>query len=46
MACGVRPFGRGYVEQIVSSEIAEFLAHTRNSQAAPIELALRALFNP
>lgn len=38
--------GGGYIEQIVNAEIAEFLARTRNAQAAPIELTLRARFNP
>ncbi|MEY9363665.1 ABC-2 type transport system permease protein [Bradyrhizobium yuanmingense] len=38
--------GGGYIEQIVSAEIAEFLARTRNAQTAPIELTLRARFNP
>ena len=38
--------GGGYVEQIVSSEISEFLARNRIAQSPPIDLALRARFNP
>ena len=38
--------GSAYVDQIVSAEIAEFLARSRQAQAPPIDLALRARFNP
>jgi ABC-2 type transport system permease protein len=38
--------GGGYIEQIVSSEISAFLARNRIAQSPPIDLALRARYNP
>lgn len=38
--------GGGYVQQIVSSEISEFLLRYRTSAVPPVELTLRARFNP
>lgn len=38
--------GGGYVQQIVSSEVEEFLDHHRAPAAVPVELTLRARFNP
>ncbi|AYG61628.1 ABC transporter permease [Rhizobium jaguaris] len=37
--------GGGYVQSIVSSEVAEFLNRYRGTNAAPVDLALRARFN-
>jgi ABC-2 type transport system permease protein len=38
--------GNSYVQQIISGEINEFLSRHRASQALPVELSLRARFNP
>jgi ABC-2 type transport system permease protein len=38
--------GSGYVQSIVSGEIDAFLRRYRGSVAAPVDLALRARFNP
>jgi len=38
--------GGGYVQSIVSGEVAEFLSRHRSATAVPVELALRARFNP
>ncbi|MFV0332988.1 MAG: ABC transporter permease [Tropicimonas sp.] len=38
--------GSGYVQQIVSAELAEFMARHRAAEALPVELVLRARYNP
>ncbi|MFA7667317.1 MAG: ABC transporter permease [Burkholderiaceae bacterium] len=38
--------GSGYIQQIVMGEIDEFVQRQRASTVAPVELALRARFNP
>jgi ABC-2 type transport system permease protein len=38
--------GGGYVQRIVSSEVSEFLLRYRASSAPPVDLVLRARFNP
>lgn len=38
--------GGGYIQQIVQGEAAEFMAGTRTSATTPVDLALRARFNP
>jgi len=38
--------GNSYIQQIVSEEVADFLAGYRGQSAAPVELALRIRFNP
>ena len=38
--------GSGYVQQIVLGEVNEFVQRTRGSNAQPVDLALRARFNP
>lgn len=38
--------GGGYVQSIVSGEVDEFLAHDRTQTRLPVELDLRARFNP
>jgi ABC-2 type transport system permease protein len=38
--------GSGAVQQIVSAEVAEFLQGHRGGTSSPVELALRARFNP
>lgn len=38
--------GGGYVQSIVTSEITEFLARHRAVQTLPVDLVLRARFNP
>ncbi len=38
--------GSGYIQQIVSAEVTEFLDRHRGATALPVELALRARFNP
>lgn len=38
--------GSAYVQTIVSEEIQAFLAHRRETPRLPVELALRARFNP
>ncbi len=38
--------GSGYIQTIVNEEVSEFLARYRSAAPLPIELALRARFNP
>lgn len=38
--------GNGYIQEIVQGEIAGFIQRYRGSAAQPVELALRARFNP
>ncbi|WP_150613777.1 ABC transporter permease [Pandoraea terrigena] len=38
--------GSGYVQQIVSAEVREFLQRYRSNPALPVDLALRVRFNP
>lgn len=38
--------GNGYIQQVVMGEINEFVQHYRPSQALPVDLTLRARFNP
>ncbi|MCO7556722.1 ABC transporter permease [Metapseudomonas otitidis] len=38
--------GAGYVQNIISTEVNEFVARHRGQQAKPVELEMRTLFNP
>lgn len=38
--------GSGYIQQIVMGEVNEFLSHYRAQPTSPVELELRARFNP
>lgn len=38
--------GSGYVQQIVTAEVAEYLARHRGETEMPVELSLRSRFNP
>lgn len=38
--------GNGYIQQIVMSEVNEFVARNRTQTVLPVDLALRARFNP
>ncbi|MBP6563577.1 MAG: ABC transporter permease [Neisseriaceae bacterium] len=38
--------GNGYIQQIVMGEVNEFMARHRQQTALPVDLALRARFNP
>jgi ABC-2 type transport system permease protein len=38
--------GNGYVQQIIATEVHEFLARTRGAPEPPVALALRTRFNP
>jgi len=38
--------GGGYVQQIIHGEVTEFLAGTRGGGPQPVDLAIRARFNP
>src|SRR5271165_1644558 len=38
--------GGGYIQSIASGEITDFLRHYRSAAPLPIDLALRAVFNP
>lgn len=38
--------GNGYIQQIVRAEVNEFVARNRQATALPVDLALRARFNP
>jgi len=38
--------GSGYIQQIVTDEVREFMQRHRSAQAPPVELALRMRFNP
>lgn len=38
--------GSGYAEEIIMSEIAQFLSHTESTPSPPVNLDVRVLFNP
>ena len=38
--------GSGYIQQIVSGEVTDFLRHYRSTTTLPVELVLRMRFNP
>jgi ABC-2 type transport system permease protein len=38
--------GSGYIQQIVSGEVSEFVKRYRSNTAAPVDLVLRMRFNP
>lgn len=38
--------GAGYVQNIISTEVNEFVARHRGQQVMPVELEMRTLFNP
>ncbi|PZU69334.1 ABC transporter permease [Sphingobium sp.] len=38
--------GSGYIQQIVMGEVTEFVEGTRGAAAAPVDLEMRARFNP
>nr|WP_241737523.1 ABC transporter permease [Neptunicella marina] len=38
--------GNGYISQIISSQVSEYLAGYRSNEPLPVELVLRARFNP
>ncbi|MHC9235063.1 ABC transporter permease [Pseudooceanicola sp. 502str34] len=38
--------GTSYVQQIVTSEVTEFLNHTRTASSSPVEIVIRSRFNP
>ena len=38
--------GSGYAEQIINTEIAQFLSHAESVQLSPVNLAIRIAFNP
>jgi len=38
--------GSGYIQQMVASEVSEFVQRTRSQAPAPVDLALRMRFNP
>lgn len=38
--------GSGYIQQIVSTEIASFLSHSEGTPLSPVNLAIRIAFNP
>ena len=38
--------GAGYIHQIIQSEVAEFTNGTRSAQPPPVDIAMRARFNP
>jgi ABC-2 type transport system permease protein len=38
--------GNGYIQQIVASEVGDFVQHYHSVTATPVELALRMRFNP
>lgn len=38
--------GSGYIQQIVSGEVTDFLRHYRSTATLPVELVLRMRFNP
>ena len=38
--------GSGYIQQMVMDEVAEFVQRTRESDAPPVDLVIRARFNP
>ena len=38
--------GSGYAQQIIATEVADFVAHSEGSQLAPVNLVVRIAFNP
>ncbi len=38
--------GAGYIQQIIQSEVSEYLLHSREVSSMPVELEMRARFNP
>lgn len=38
--------GAGYIQQIVQSEVSEYVLHSREVSSMPVELEMRARFNP
>jgi ABC-2 type transport system permease protein len=38
--------GSGYAQQIISSEISQFLSHAESTPLSPVNLAIRIAFNP
>jgi len=38
--------GSGYAQQIISTEIAQFLSHAESTPLSPVNLAIRIAFNP
>lgn len=38
--------GSGYAQQIISTEIADFLSHAEGTTQSPVNLAIRIAFNP
>lgn len=38
--------GSGYAQQIIDTEIAQFLSHAESSPLSPVNLAIRIAFNP
>ena len=38
--------GSGYAQQIISTEIADFLSHSEGEPLSPVNLAVRIVFNP
>lgn len=38
--------GSGYIQQIVASEVSEFVAHYRSEPGLQVDLAMRARYNP
>ncbi len=38
--------GNGYIQQIISTEVAQFVARSEQGAASPVNLALRMRFNP
>jgi ABC-2 type transport system permease protein len=38
--------GAGYIQQIVQAEVSEYLLHSREVNSMPVELEMRARFNP
>ena len=38
--------GAGYIQQIIQSEVSEYVLHNRKVSSMPVELEMRARFNP
>lgn len=38
--------GAGYIQQIIQSEVSEYVLHNREVSSMPVELEMRARFNP
>lgn len=38
--------GAGYIQQIIQSEVSEYVLHSREVSSMPVELEMRASFNP